>query len=60
MDGLPLTGKVIYGRQTVIQGQGCFSKCGLPQVIPSVVLMGFVMMVKHMVIFVLENTRQIK
>ena len=41
MDGLPVTHKVIFGRQTVIQGQGHFTKCGLPQVMPPVVWMGF-------------------
>ena len=27
MDGSPLTRKVVYGRQTAIQGQGRFTKC---------------------------------
>ena len=37
MDGSPLTRKVVYGRQTVIQGQGRFTKRGLPRVLPSLV-----------------------
>ena len=36
-DGSPLTHKVAYGCQMVIQGQGCFTKCGLPQMILPVV-----------------------
>ena len=37
MDGSPLTRKVIYRCQMVIQGQGHFNKSGLPLVIPPVV-----------------------
>ena len=37
MDGSPLTRKVIYGHQKVIQGQGCFTKHGPPRAIPPVV-----------------------
>ena len=37
MDGLPLTSKDAYGHQTVIQGQGHFTKHGLPRGIPPVV-----------------------
>ena len=37
MDGSPLTQKVVYGHQTVIQGQGRFTKQGLPWVIMPVV-----------------------
>ena len=36
MDGLPLTRKVTYRYQTAIQGQGRFTKCGLPQAIQRV------------------------
>ena len=37
MDGLPLTRKVTNGRQAVIQGQGHFTKRGLPWGMPHVV-----------------------
>ena len=37
MDGWPLTLKYANGRQTVNQGQGQLTKCGLPQAIPPVV-----------------------
>ena len=38
MDGSPLTRKVVYGYQTVIQGQGHFPKRCLPHVIPPVLV----------------------
>ena len=41
MDGLPLTRKVAYGRQTAIQGLGYFTKHGLPWVILLVMWIGF-------------------
>ena len=41
MDGSPLTRKVTYGCQMVIQGQGLFLKCGLRWTIPPVVRMGY-------------------
>ena len=41
MDGLPLTRKVAYRRQTVIKRQGRFTKCGLPRTIPPAMWMGY-------------------
>ena len=40
MDDSPRTCKFANGRQAVIQGQGHFTKDGLPWVIPSVVVKG--------------------
>ena len=37
MEGLPLTPKFAHGHEAVIQGQGHFTKCGVPQEIPAVV-----------------------
>ena len=39
MDGSPRTRKAAYGCQRAIQGQGRFTKCGLPWAIPAVVWM---------------------
>ena len=45
MDGSPLTRKGINERQTVIQGQGRFPKCGLPWVILPECECGFMFLV---------------
>ena len=36
MDGSPLIRNVAYGHQTAIQGQGRFTKGGIPRAIPPV------------------------
>ena len=45
MDGSPLTRKVAYRDQTVVQGQGHFSKCGLRRAIPPVVCKSYLKIV---------------